>query len=162
MHRIGNSLRGAMSPSMIVALIALFVALGGTAYATQSQQRQNVLGAQIVTRIALSETLQPGQSRIAAAACPTGYAAIGGGSQHLHDYRFNDNWDTLESGPAFGVSVFNPTAAPWGESGMGVTYVPKQLPAPTGWAAAMSNAGPAPEARFMVAVVCAKVVVYQR
>ena len=160
MHRIGNSLRGAMSRSMIVALIALFVALGGSAYATRSQQRQNVLGAQIVTRIALSETVQPGQSRSAAAACPTGYAAIGGGSQHLHDYSFDDNWDTLESGPAIGVSVLNPT--PWGESGAGGTYVPKQLPAPTGWAAAMSNAGPAPEARFMVAVVCAKVVVDQR
>ena len=32
MHRIGSSVRNAMSPSMIVALIALFVALGGDAY----------------------------------------------------------------------------------------------------------------------------------
>jgi len=146
-----NRIPRLVSPSMIVALIALFIALGGTAYATQSQQRQNVLGAHIVTRIALSTAVQPGGVGFAAAVCPTGYAAIGGGAQHLHHFSYNDDWHTIESAPG--------TGTPWGESGEGGTYVPKQLPAPAGWYVTMSNAGPAPEARFMVAAVCAKVVV---
>lgn len=146
---------------MIVALIALFVALGGAAYATQNQKRQTVLGAKIITRIAVSNAVRQGESGIAAAACPTGYAAISGGSLHLHDYAYNDagGWQTIESRPAIWGSRSNPSGYTWGESGPSGTRVPKQLPAPTGWVAFMSNAGPAPEARFMVAAVCAKVVV---
>lgn len=37
---------------MIVALVALFVAVGGTAYATKNQQQ--VLGADIVSRVTVS------------------------------------------------------------------------------------------------------------
>jgi hypothetical protein len=155
-----NRIRRLFSPSMIVALIALFVALGGAAYATQNQQHQTVLGAKIVTRIAVSNAVRQGGSGIAAAACPTGYAAISGGSLHLHDYSYPDGgWHTIESRPAIWGSRSNPSGFAWGESGPGGTNVPKQLPAPTGWVALMSNAGPAPEARFMVAAVCAKVVV---
>jgi hypothetical protein len=146
-----------LSPSMIVALIALFVALGGAAYATQSQQRQNVLGAQIITRISLSQPVQPGQERAAAAECPTGYVAIGGGSQHLHDYRYLDSWLTIETRPAFYETTRNPYVG-WGESGPGGMAIPKQLPVARGWVTMMRNAGQA-EARFMVAAVCAKVVV---
>ena len=147
------------SPPMIVALIALFVALGGAAYATQ--QSQTVLGAKILTRVALSKPVPPGGRGAAAAACPTGYAAISGGSVHLHDYRYNDEWQTLESRPAIWGSPSNPFGASWGESGAGGMRVPKQLPAPTGWVADMSSAGPDPEARFMVVAVCAKLVVDQ-
>ena len=151
-----------LSPSMIVALIALFVALGGAAYATQNQQRQTVLGANIVTRIALSKPVPSGGIGAAAAACPTGYAAISGGSVHLHDYRYLDEWHTLESRPAIWGSRSNPTGFPWGESGAGGMRVPKQLPAPTGWVAEMSNAGPNAEGRFMVVAICAKKVVIDR
>jgi hypothetical protein len=142
---------------MIVALIALFVALGGAAYATQSQPRQNVLGAQIITRISLSQRVPPGQERVAITDCPTGYVAIGGGSQHLHDHRYLDNWLTVETRPAILETNRSPFPS-WGESGPGGMRVIKRLPAPTGWSTTMRNAGEA-EARFMVAAVCAKVVV---
>ena len=155
MRWIGSSLRGAISPSMIVALIALFVALGGAAYAKQSQQ-QNVLSAQIVTRVTASQSVSPGSWRSAISLCPSGYRAIGGGSQHIHDYSHPDDWDTVETGPVIAAGT-PPAPYPWWPD----REEPQRLPAANGWAAAMRNVGPA-AGKFTVAAVCARVVVDQR
>jgi hypothetical protein len=90
--------RGLMSPSMIVALFALFVALGGTAWASQARTQQ-VLGAKIQTVVKLSRLVQPGASAAAVAMCPSGYTAIGGGAQPIHDYVNDDAWEQLQAGP---------------------------------------------------------------
>ena len=90
MYRIGSSLRSALSPSMIVALVALFVAVGGTAYATKNQQQ--VLGADIVSRVTLSPYIAPGGRGMAVSSCPRGYRAIGGGAQQIHDFKTADDW----------------------------------------------------------------------
>jgi hypothetical protein len=110
MHRIAKPFGDAFSPSMIVALIALFFALGGAAYAKQSRS-QDVLGAQIVTRVTASQVVQPGTSVVVVSMCPSGYRAIGGGSQEIHDYAHLDAWDTLQAGP---VLAEHPGAVfPW-------------------------------------------------
>ena len=142
------------SPSMIVAIIALFVALGGVAYAKQSQQQQSILSAQIITRVTASETVQPGSSGDASSMCPRGYRAIGGGSFHFHDYVHETDFNTVYAGP---VSKPPSTSPPWWEYDLGA---PQRLPAAKGWGAIMRNVGPT-EGKFAVASVCAKVVVDQ-
>ena len=153
MHRIVR-----LSPSMIVALIALFIALGGAAYAQQSRS-QNVLGAQIVTRVTASPVVQPGASRIVVSICPRGYRAIGGGSQEIHEFVHLDAWDTLQAGP---VIHEHPDRFPWwGPSEAGHSLEPRQWGAARGWGAWMRNDGEG-EGRFTVAAVCARVVVDQQ
>lgn len=154
MHRISSTLPRAMSPSMIVALIALFVALGGTAYAEQSRS-QNVLGGQIVTRVTASQTVNPGSWGTAVSMCPSGYRAIGGGSQHIHDFVHNDDWDTVESGPV--ITATDQEPYPWWPQ----PETPQRLAFARGWGTAMRNLGPA-EGKFTVVAVCAKLVVDQR
>jgi hypothetical protein len=141
---------------MIVALIALFVALGGAAYAKQSQQRQKVFSAQIITRMTVSETVQPGSSGDASSMCPRGYRAIGGGSFHFHDYVHETDFNTVYVGPVI-TGKSSSTSPPWWEYDLGG---PQRLPAAKGWGAFMRNVGPT-EGKFAVAAVCAKVVVDQ-
>ena len=152
MHRIAR-----LSPSMIVALIALFIALGGAAYAKQSRS-QDVLGAQIVTRVTASQVVKPGGAAIAVSMCPRGYRAIGGGSQEIHEYAHRDGWDTLQAGP-----VINPGRAPfpWWEPSEPGQSVAGQQGAARGWGAWMENVGEG-AGRFTVAAVCARVVVDQQ
>lgn len=163
MYRIGSSLRSAVSPSMIVALIALFVAVGGNAYATQRQR--TVLGADIVTRVTASPSVAPGALGMAVSMCPSGYRAIGGGTQHLHDFsRSDDWWDTLEAGPVITGTRQQPY--PWWQPSEAPSLPEQQLSFPLltfakGWGAWLRNVGSAPE-KFTVAVVCAPVVVDPR
>lgn len=145
---------------MIVALLALFVALGGTAYATQNRN-QNVLGAQIITRVTASQALKPGSAAVVISLCPTGYRAIGGGSQEIHDFVHNDDWDMLQAGPVIAERTTPDQPFPWWDpSEVGQSTAPQQLGAARGWGAFMRNVGPAEE-KFTVAVVCARVVADQ-
>lgn len=161
MHRIARSLRDAISPSMIVALIALFIALGGTAYATQSRS-QNVLGAQIVTRVTASQAVKPGAAAIVVSMCPRGYRAIGGGSQEIHEFKHLDAWDIVQAGPVIAERTTPDQPFPWWDpSEAGQSVAPQQLGAARGWGAFMRNEGEG-EGRFTVAAVCARVVVDQQ
>ena len=135
------------SPGMAVAVLALFVALGGTAVARDAA-RTNVLGARVDTVVRVSELVQPGTSGWTVAWCPRGYQATGGGARHVHDYVSLDDWDVFEEGP-----VRSNYGEDFEQSGR---YGP-----PRGWGALMRNVGPT-EGRYAVAVVCAKVVVDQR
>jgi hypothetical protein len=91
--------------------------------------------------------------------CPSGYRAIGGGSQEIHDYAHLDAWDTLQAGP---VLAEHPGAVfPWWQpGGVGESVIPRQGAA-RGWGAFMRNDGEA-EGSFTVAAVCARVVVDQQ
>jgi hypothetical protein len=136
------------SPGMAVAVVALFVALGGTAVARDAGSTK-VLGARVVTVVRVSELVQPGSSRGTVALCPRGYQATGGGARHVHDYARPDDWDVFEVGPVLSANYEDYFTQP------GLRQ------APGGWGAIMRNVGPA-EGRYAVAVVCAKVVVDQR
>ena len=170
MYRIGSSLRSAVSPSMVVALLALFVAVGGTAYATQRQQE--VLGADIVSRVTVSPYVAPGGRGIAVSSCPRGYRAIGGGAQHLHDFKTADDWwDIAAAGPVI-IGFGDEQPRPWKQSQF-PWWSPSEEPTTqrlqpltklghaTGWGAWMRNVGSIPK-RFSVVVTCAPVVVDQR
>jgi hypothetical protein len=147
-----------MSPSMIVALIALFVALGGTAYATQTRN-QRVLGAEIITRVTASPLVAPGRGAVVVSLCPTGYRAIGGGAQPIHDFVHDSNWELVDSGPKI---HFGPAPFPWWQpSEQGQSLTPQLTGPARGWGASMLNVGRA-EGNFTVAAVCAPVVVDQR
>jgi hypothetical protein len=140
-----------MSPSMAVALIALFIALGGAAYAKQSQT-QHVLGAQVITRVAVSQKVKPGAWGIARAICPAGYRAIGGGARHVHDYVSpSDLFQMFEVGPVIDTT----STAEWWDAGAGRLWA-----AARGWGAHMRNVGET-EGQFTVAAVCAHIVVDQ-
>ena len=158
MKRIARSLRDAISPSMIVALIALFVALGGAAYATQSRN-QTVLGADIVTRVTGSPLVAPGQGAMVVSMCPTGYRAIGGGAQGIHDFVNDSSWELFMSGPKIHLGPY--TVPWWQPSEQGQSLAPQLTGPARGWGAAMRNLGRA-EGNFTVAAVCARVVVDQR
>ena len=146
-------LHDAISPSMIVALVALFVALGGTAWASQART-QRVLGAEIVTVVRISKPVMPGSGDFVVAMCPRGYRAIGGGAQHIHDYtRADDLFEIVEAGPV------NSNEQPLGsfeQAPGGFTTSGAQ-----GWFATMRNISPA-VGKFGVDVVCARVVAVQR
>lgn len=158
MHRAGSSIRRAMSPSMIVALIALFIALGGTAYATQSRN-QNVLGAQIVTRVTASPQVEPGRGAAVVSLCPTGYRAIGGGAQNIHDFVHDSNWELIQTGPKIYLGA-DPYPL-WQPSEQGQSLEPQLTGPARGWVGTMRNIGRA-AGYFTVAAVCARVVVDQR
>jgi hypothetical protein len=147
-----------MSPSMIVALIALFVALGGTAYATQTRN-QKVLAAEIVTRVTASPLVAPGGGAMVVSLCPTGYRAIGGGAQHIHDFVHDSNWELINTGPK--IDLTSPTVPWWQPSEQGQSLAPQLTGPARGWGASMRNVGRA-EGNFTVAAVCARVVVDQR
>lgn len=134
---------------MVVAVVALFVALGGTAVARDAGSTK-VLGDRVVTVVRISELVQPGSGGLRVALCPRGYQATGGGARHVHDYTRVDAWEVIEEGPVLSASDYGEYFT---QSG--------RREAPAGWLAAMRNVGPA-EGRFAVAVVCAKVVVDQR
>jgi hypothetical protein len=157
MSRVGASLRSAMSPSMIVALLALFVALGGTAYAKQSRN-ENLLGSPIVTQITPSRSVPPGRADAAVSMCPRGYRALGGGAKYIHDFVHDSNWETVEAGPAITATTQQPYAW-WPAEDPNQQRM--QLHFARGWGAVMRNVGRAP-GKFTVAVVCAKLVVDQR
>jgi hypothetical protein len=144
-----------MSPSMIIALLALFVALGGTAYAKQSRN-EKILGSPIVTQITPSQSVAPGFAGVALSLCPRGYRALGGGATYIHDFIHDSNWETLQAGPAITATPQRPY--PWWPA-----EDPRkmQLHFAKGWGAVMRNVGRAP-GKFSVAVVCAKLVVDQR
>jgi hypothetical protein len=147
-----------MSPSMIVALIALFVALGGTAYATQTKN-QTVLGAEIVTRVTASPVVAAGRGAAVVSLCPTGYRAVGGGAQGIHDSVNDSNWELVNTGPK--IDLTNPTLPWWQPSEKGQSLAPQLTGHARGWGASMVNIGRA-EGNFTVAAVCARVVVDQR
>ena len=153
MHRIAR-----LSPSMIVALIALFIALGGAAYAKQSRS-QEVLGAQIVTRVTASPLVAPGGGAVVVSMCPTGYRAIGGGAQQIHDYVHDSSWELINTGPKIHLG---PYAFPWWQpSEQGQSLAPQLTGPARGWGASMRNVGRA-DGNFTVAAVCARVVVDQQ
>ena len=144
-------LRDAISPSMVVALLALFVALGGTAWATtHARTRQAVLaGTNIVSVWRTSESVNPGSANSAIAMCPRGSRAIGGGAQHIQAYTHPNAWDLVEGGPV------GPSGEPfYDEPG-------PETAAAQGWFAVMHNEGPV-AGKFLVDVVCAPVVSIQR
>jgi hypothetical protein len=143
---------------MIVALAALFVALGGTAYATQTKN-QTVLGAEIVTRVTASPLVAPGGGASVVSLCPTGYRAIGGGAQPIHDFVHDSNWELVNTGPKIHLS--SETLPWWQPSEQGQSLAPQLTGPARGWGASMRNVGRA-EGNFTVAAVCARVVADQR
>jgi hypothetical protein len=155
MYRIVRWLRDAVSPSMIVALAALFIALGGTAYATQAKKQ--VLGAHIVTRVTGSPLVAPGQGAAVVSVCPSGYRAIGGGAQGIHDFVHDSSWALLNTGPVVNLSSVD--GGPWWHpSEKGQSLAPQDAGPARGWGGAMLNTGRA-DGNFTVAAVCARVVV---
>lgn len=139
------------SPGMIVALVALFVALGGTAAARDSGSTK-VLGADVVTVVRVSGVVQPHGYGQREAMCPRGYDATGGGIQHYHDFRslHSHNWQTIDFGPRIP-----------GDQVGGYFQEPGLRTAPRGWGAFMRNLGPE-SGRFAISVVCARVAVDHR
>jgi hypothetical protein len=137
---------------MAVALVALFVALGGTAAAREARSLK-VLGSNVVSVTRVSEFVPAGrESGWTVAMCPRGYLATGGGAQHLHDFvRDSGPWKMVEVGP-----MVSPDYPEWFAWHPGLRNV-----APYGWGAVMANVG-AVEGRYAVTVVCAKPVVDQR
>jgi hypothetical protein len=145
-------LHDAISPSMVVALLALFVALGGTAWASHARTHR-VLGADIVTVVRFSKPVTPGSGYFVVAMCPRGYRAIGGGAQHVHDYTSADDlFDLVEAGPVDSSELpFYDERRPGGFNASEAL----------GWFAVMRNVSPA-VGKFGVEVVCARVVAVQR
>ena len=137
------------SPPMIVALVALFVALGGTAAARDAGSTK-VVGAP-VTVVRVSDWVQPGSRAARVAMCPRGYEATGGGAKEVFDHSNPGTyWDMEE---AHGAIPGDETGHQFTQPGLSI--------APRGWRAVMRNVG-AHEGRFAVSVVCAKFVTNQR
>ena len=91
MYRIGAHYAARVAAMIVVARRAL---RGGGRNRLRNEEPQQVLGADIVSRVTLSPYIAPGGRGMAVSSCPRGYRAIGGGAQQIHDFKTADDWWT--------------------------------------------------------------------